>query len=169
MTETQIVEAEAPAKPKIKKAKDKQPCLCSKLVAMSEVVQPEHGGTGIPDEELTTGCPGVLTAKTFAPGHDAKAVGFLLDVAAKPHLSLMFGSVGTDPGTVAKQLGDALHLKYLTGYDNLVKRQTERAEREAAKAAKKAEAVAAKEAEKAAKAAATEPATMEPDPASEAE
>lgn len=148
MTDTQT---EAPAT-KTPKAKDKTPCLCSKLVAMSEVIQPEAGGTGVPDEEITTGCPGALTTKTFAPGHDAKAVGFLLDVAAKPHLSLMFGSAGTDPETVAKQLGDALHLKFLNGVENLAKREATKAEREAAREAKKAEADQKKADAKAAKA-----------------
>jgi hypothetical protein len=148
-----VAETETATKPKIKKAKDKQPCLCSRLLAMSEVVQPEAGGTGEADEELTTGCPGVLTSKTFAPGHDAKAVGFLLDMVKRPDLELRFGSSSSDPETVAKQLGDALYLKFLTGRDNLAKAQTAKAEREAAKATKKA----AAEAEKAAKKAQPEP------------
>lgn len=60
------------------------PCECSKFSAF---VNFRTGIDGDPiwDEELTTGCGGRLTKRTFAPGHDAKLKGFLIRVGASGH------------------------------------------------------------------------------------
>ena len=165
MSETQapeVTEAETPAEAK-KTPKEKTPCLCSRLETLENVRESEPGGDLIWDAEYNTGCPGILTSKTFAPGHDAKTVGFLLEMHAKGlEVSRLDGGVRTyaDPAQIAEVLGDALHAKFLKGVENFDKRQADkliRAEERAAKKAKteadklarQAEKKAAKAAEKA--------------------
>lgn len=54
------------------------PCECSKYEILVNVRENGTNGDLIWDQEIRTGCPGVLTGRTFAPGHDAKLKGYLI-------------------------------------------------------------------------------------------
>lgn len=58
--------------------KTKTPCECAKYSVLVGLRENDTDGDLTWDEELTTGCPGTLTGRTFAPGHDAKLKGYLI-------------------------------------------------------------------------------------------
>ena len=134
--------------PAATKADKKHPCLCSKLDVLVNVREGEHGGL-VWDEEHTTGCdPEVLTSKTFRPGHDAKAVSFLLKAHEKGwEVSLLEGGTRStaSPELIATQLGDALFEKYNKAAANQVKKAAAKQQREAERAARREEAKKAAE------------------------
>lgn len=63
----------------------KKPCECSKFEILVNVRENGIDGDLIWDEEIRTGCPGVKTGRTFAPGHDAKLKGFLIRAGIAGH------------------------------------------------------------------------------------
>jgi hypothetical protein len=146
-------QVETEAAPKINRNVDK-PCLCS----FYEVGNYEEGS----DEVFTTGCE-QKTKRTFAQGHDARLVSFLVDGYFDGYdIRLVDGGVATTfatPGEAARVASESLGDKATKATENRrVKRDSadlKKAEREAAKAekakekAEKAEAKAKEKAEKA--------------------
>lgn len=76
MTATPNIPAAAP--------KAKTPCACSRYSVLVNLREQENGDLTW-DQELTTGCPGTLTGREFAPGHDAKLKGFLIRAGIAGH------------------------------------------------------------------------------------
>lgn len=54
------------------------PCECSKYEILTNVRENGTNGDLVWDQEIRTGCLGILTGRTFAPGHDAKLKGYLI-------------------------------------------------------------------------------------------
>ena len=143
MNDVQVEQTETQA---AEKAPKQHPCLCSKLEVLVNVREDhEHsGGDLIWDEEHTTGCdPETLTSKTFRPGHDAKAVSFLLEAHQKGwEVSVLDGGMRTTaaPEIIAVTLGDALFEKYSRAVANFDKKEAEKAERAREREARRAQA-----------------------------
>lgn len=60
------------------------PCRCAAFSVLVNLRETESGDL-VWDERLTTGCPGTLTGRDFAPGHDAKLKGFLIRWGVEGH------------------------------------------------------------------------------------
>jgi hypothetical protein len=73
-----------------RKNKTQTPCTCSKYV-INEWNETKQDW----DEIASTGCPGTLTTREFAPGHDAKLKGFLI------RAGLAYQEVSDDQGITA--------------------------------------------------------------------
>lgn len=71
------------------------PCRCSQFFV---IINGERQGTG---------CPGTLTARDFAPGHDAKLKGFLIRWGRQVLDVTCTDGTTTDAVTVAKRFGFA--------------------------------------------------------------
>lgn len=143
--ETTPVEVEAEEQKEQKKVVTK-PCLCSTFEL--------RGATA--DEAFATGC-GQTTQRTFAMGHDARLVSFLVDGDADGYDIVQLIDGGTrspaSPYEALLPYGEKLALKAQKATENRQAREQAKAERETARATQRLEREAAKAAEKAAKAA----------------
>lgn len=81
----------------------KTPCECSKFSILVNLRQTEDGNLTW-DAELTTGCGGRETKRTFAPGHDAKLKGFLIRAGLAGH-EVRCGDISGDAITMAERFG----------------------------------------------------------------
>jgi hypothetical protein len=144
-------EAEAtPAedKPKAAPVDKSHPCLCQ----FYEVYNPANG-----DEVFTTGCS-ASTKATFAQGHDARLVSFLVDGKGdgyeirfvKDGVSTSFGT----PGEAVADVSNALQTKAEKAWENKQEKVKGAAERKAAREALAEKKKAEREAKAAEKAAA---------------
>lgn len=136
------------------KAEPKQPtaCKCSEFWAGNTLTG--EGGDVIVKDERTTGCDAV-TSKTFAQGHDAKLVSFLV-AAELDGLEVHWAESSADAHTLLSNAGwDALAVKFANSLQVAKDKAAARARRDVAKAEK-------------AKTAKSEPAT-EPEPVESAD
>lgn len=135
-TETTEAPAEKPAKAKV----EPHDCLCSTFL----LLDPNE-----PDAEFDTGCS-QTTLRTFAQGHDARLVSFLVAGHFDGYTIAQRQADGTQvafdgPGHAAATASEALGVKADKATANAQAKVDAKAQRDAAKEAKKAE----REAEKA--------------------
>lgn len=110
-------------------------CACQKFEIenwLGEV--PEGADPGDFVEYIGTGCV-QSTARTFAPGHDAKLKSLLIQAGARG-LGVRYGSVNSDAMKVANRFGFGHQV--LAGIDKAQARAEERAAKKSAKSAKPA-------------------------------
>lgn len=144
--QAQAVAAMEPAKEKAVRVDPTKPCLCSYF----EVSDPADE-TG--DSTFTTGCE-QTTKRTFAQGHDARLVSFLVDYKLDGYeISFIKDGVkqGFNTPADAAALGsEALQVKAAKAYENglakIAAKKAKADDRETIKAAKAAEKAAKKEA-----------------------
>lgn len=152
-TTAESEQADAPAtedKPKAAPVDKSHPCLCQ----FYEVYNPASA-----DEVFTTGCE-ATTKATFAQGHDARLVSFLVDGKGdgyeirfvKDGVSTGFGT----PGEAVADVSNALQTKAEKAWENKQEKVKGAAERKANREALAAKKKAEKDAKAAEKAAAKE-------------
>lgn len=142
--------AEAAKAQKAPKVDPTKPCYCS----LFEVGNFETAGT-TEEEIFSTGCE-QTTKRTFAQGHDARLVSFLVDGhfdgykirIVKDGVATNFGTPEAAARTASDSLGDKAAKATQNRADRAAAKETAKAAREAEKAAKKAEADKAKAAKK---------------------
>ena len=146
MTDTATAPAEAPAEEKAPKIKpEKHPCACQ----FFEVYGVDDDGNAKTDEVFTTGCT-QATGSTFAQGHDARLVSFLVDGQADGY-SIRHVKDGVEtkyatPGEAVSDISNALQTKAEKAWENRLARTQAASDRKAARDALTARKKAEKEA-----------------------
>jgi hypothetical protein len=140
MTDTATAPAEAEKPAPAPKTRD---CACK----FYEVFAVDEAGNAKPDEVFTTGCE-QTTGSTFAQGHDARLVSFLVDGLAdgyqirrvKDGVETKYGT----PGEAVSDISNALQTKAEKAWENRQAKMHGAAERKAARDKLKADKAAAK-------------------------